>query len=147
MARRPHGCNRLVAPVAVMAAVALASCSARTVTAFRLQHDAEQVQSLAADGALLALGARRGDVTDAFVRVHAAELAAEAEDLRTVLASADPGPARASATAAVVRLSGRVAAQLDALRRRPGDRPLAASVHTTLDGIARTAERIAGRTS
>jgi hypothetical protein len=135
--------SRSVPLLLVLPVLALASCGGGGVTAFRLQHDAEQVQSLAADGALLAQGAQRGRLTDAFVRVHAGELAAEAADLREVLASAEPDPGRARATAAVVRLSGRVASRLDELGRHPGDHAVAGSVHTALDGVARAAERIA----
>jgi hypothetical protein len=146
MSRAPHGW-RLILPLIAAASLAMAGCSAKDVTAFRLQHDAEQVQSLAADGALLAQGVEEGDLTGPFVRVHAGELAAEATRLREVLASAEPGPARADATAAVVRLSGRVATRLDELGRRSGDRAAAAAIRADLEGVARRAERIAGAAS
>ncbi len=96
------------------------------------KKQAEDVHSFAAEGALLAHEAAAGDATVPFTRVHAERLHEEAEK---VVKSAE--------NARVKDLAVRVARELEALERKPGDARRAAAVEKSLRTLARAAEKLA----
>jgi hypothetical protein len=96
------------------------------------QKDVESVQSLAAEGSLLAQQSAHDDVTQVFVRVHGRYLEQEAAKLARSL-TADHRPRAA-------RIAASVARDLHVLRHRPD---AAARLSADLDRLARQAEELA----
>lgn len=108
-----------------------------------LQTQAAAIQSLAAEGALVAGGAAEGRTTDVFVRVHSDDLLKEARKVQTKLASESAGGTLERKRQRAVRLAGRVADGLEQLHRAPGDRALAARLKSLLEHDAENAKRLA----
>jgi hypothetical protein len=131
---------RLVVVVGVV--FALAGCAAGTVSPFRVQKDAESLQSLAAEGALLAGATAAGKSTAAFTDVHASELAQQANDLAAVLASSESPPDLGARSARVVRLASLTAATLEELAKT-SDMRAATVLQRRLGVIADEAGRLA----
>jgi hypothetical protein len=115
--------------LAVAAVVVLAGCGVPQ----ELSKQAEEVHSVAAEGALLAHGASDGSTTEIFTREHAKALR---ELLRPVREAIDDE-----------QLSG-VADDVDhtlgRLEAAPGDQQLAARAERELDDLAGSAEAVAG---
>jgi hypothetical protein len=109
-------------------ALALAGCGGSSSPT----KQAEEIQSLAAEGAILAHEASEGDTTGPFARVHARELAEAAQKA-----------ARRALTPRLRGLATRVADQLERLENDPHDRAGAVSVERGLEDVADAAERLA----
>jgi hypothetical protein len=90
------GVKRLVAVLVLAVSFGLAGCGggSQTLDAEALKKQAEALESLAAEGALLAANVSEGDTTRPFVRVHAEALGKNAE---TVVAELAPGNAQPAA--------------------------------------------------
>lgn len=108
-----------------------------------LQTQAAAIQSLAAEGALVAGGAAEGRTTDVFVRVHTDDLLKEARKAQAELASASAGGTLARKRNRAARLAGRVAEELERLHRAPGDRALAGRLKSLLENAAADAKQLA----
>jgi hypothetical protein len=93
---------------------------------------AEDVHSVAAEGALLAHDAAEGSTTSTFTRVHG-------RALRDLAANVEDAPK----TPAIGRLAGRVASALDELADNPGDQKRAAQLQRQLERAAKTADELA----
>lgn len=115
-----------------------------TLTAESFEKEAESLQSFAAEGALLAADVTRGKSTAPFARVHAGELAAQAEKLGRKLAEAEAAPGVREQVARASRLAERVAAALQQLESEPGDSAGARAVQRELEEAAGAAEQMAG---
>jgi hypothetical protein len=102
------------------------------------------IQSLAAEGALVADGAADGRTTDVFVRVHTGYLDRAAEKVATKLSSAQAEGAVDRDRARAARLATEVADRLAALGDEPGDRAAARRIAARLRLDAALAERLAG---
>jgi hypothetical protein len=113
--------------VAALCVVLSAGCG----TPATVEEQAEQVGSIAAEGALLAHDASEGDTTRTFTRVHARELAKKADELSGSIRRPDLG-----------RLARRVALELRALASAPGHERQAALLEHSLDQAAKRAEAI-----
>jgi Ser/Thr protein kinase RdoA (MazF antagonist) len=113
------------------------------MTPYRLERDAESLQSLAADAQLLAEGAARGHSTDAFTSAHAAEVGAEAGDLASVVRSTTPPPDLRSQTAELARLAARLTLELERFEHQPGQRAVAARLAEEFGAIAKRGEELA----
>jgi hypothetical protein len=100
-----------------------------------VQQEATGLQSLAAEGGLLAGDAARGRSTAAFMRIHAQYLTKAAQSSATTLAVGGPPPARALAA-----LARSVALELDSLSHSGSDH---AEQRRLADVLARAAERAA----
>jgi hypothetical protein len=105
-----------------------------------LQKQFEAIQSLAAEGALVADGAAEGRATDAFVRVHTGYLDEAAQKIATKLSSGANDRDRARAA----RLAEQVAGRLASLSDNPDDRAQARRIASQLRRDAALAERQAG---
>jgi hypothetical protein len=119
-------------PRALSLAVALTLAIAACGSSSSPTKQAEELESVAAEGALLAHDAAEGDTTSPFTTVHAralGELAAKVE--------------RAAATERLERLARTVGSELARLERSPSDRHGAASVEQSLEDAAKAAERLA----
>ena len=130
---------------ALAALVVLAGCGAGgTLDPEALQKEAESVQSLAAEGALLARDVADGKSTVPFTRVHAGELHEQASKLEQTLSEARATPAVEGELAQTVAVIDDVVATLDQLQRAPGDSELARGAQRKLEQAAKKAERLAG---
>jgi hypothetical protein len=96
-----------------------------------LEKQAEEVHSLAAEGALLAHDVSEGDTTQPFTRVHAGELARKADELAPKIRDTE-----------LKRVAESVGSDLGRLSDAPGDREGAAQVERRLDEAARQADEI-----
>jgi hypothetical protein len=109
-----------------------------------IQKQFEAIQSLAAEGALVADGAADGRATDVFVRVHTSYLDEAARKVEAQLSSAHAsGPAERDRVRAA-RLASSVANQLAKLGEDPGDHEAARRIQRRLERDAALAERQAG---
>jgi hypothetical protein len=126
--------SRLAALGVALAVLALAGCGGGgTLSNEELQKQYEAIQSLAAEGALVADGAADDRATETFVSVHSQYLSEAARKVETNLRSANgPPPA--------VRLARQVAEDLDRLHREPDDPALARRLGEQLAGYAADAE-------
>jgi hypothetical protein len=109
-----------------------------------VQKQFEAIQSLAAEGALVADGAADDRTTDVFVRVHTRYLDRAAEKVATKLSSARASGAVDRDRARGARLATEVADRLAALGDQPGDRAAARRIAARLRLDAALAKRLAG---
>jgi hypothetical protein len=125
--------------------LAVAGCGGGgSVSQKDVQKQFEAIQSLAAEGALVADGAADGRTTDVFVRVHTGYLDRAAEKVATNLSSAHASGAVDRDRARAARLATEVADRLAALGDEPGDRAAARRIAARLRLDAALAERLAG---
>jgi hypothetical protein len=107
------------------------------------KKDVESIQSLAAEGALIARQVGHGDATQTFVRVHTTYLQRQASTLERKLSTARVPPALAGRRRRAVRVAAEVDRDLGLLHRHPGDRGLGRRLGTELGRVAKQAERLA----
>ena len=121
--------SRMRLAIAICAACLLAGCG----TPQELSKQAEEVHSVAAEGALLAHGAAEGDTTETFTSEHAKALRKLLRPVRGAIEDE--------------RLTGiadGVDRTLGELEASPGDEALAAGAERKLDELAGSAEELAG---
>ena len=125
---------RLATVGVALVLLALSSCGGGgTLSKEQLQKQYEAIQSLAAEGALVADGAADGRTTETFVSVHSLYLSDAAHNIETDLRSAKgPQPA--------VSLARQVAEDLDRLHEEPDDQELASRLSEQLRASAADAE-------
>ena len=112
------------------------------MTDFRFVKDAESLQSLATEGSMLADGVVDSRTTTAFVITHAQDLAAEAEQLASVVASTDPEPGLGQKTEELTQLANLVASQLQSLADNASDEEAATVVRSSLANAADEAAKL-----
>lgn len=123
---------------------ALAGCGGGPLGPHAFKKDVESIQSLAAEGALVAGQVAHGDATQTFARVHTEYLMKEASALERTLSSARVAPSLVDRRRQAVRVAARLERDLVRLHRHPGDRGLGARLSTELELAAKQAERLAG---
>jgi hypothetical protein len=125
-----------------LAVLALSGCGGGgTLSKEDLQKKFEAIQSLAAEGALVADGAADGRTTETFVSVHAQYLSEAAGQIqKDVSAAGGPSEKRGAE-----RLASLVSQDLDELHREPDDRALAARLRERFELYAAAAEKRARR--
>ncbi len=106
-------------------------CSSRAAAA-PPPKQAEDIGSIASEGALVAHDAAEGSTTDTFTRVHGRAL----RDLAQKVADAPK-------TQQIGRVAAVVASELDNLAAHPGDQGRAQQVEQRLERAARTAGKLA----
>jgi hypothetical protein len=124
-------------------AIALAGCGGGTLGPHAFKKDVEAVQSLAAEGALVARQVAHGDITETFVRVHTTYLERQASTLERKLSSARVQPSLEGKRRRAVRVAALVDRVLGLLHRHPGDRALGERLNTELERAAKQAEELA----
>ena len=124
-------------------ALALAGCGGGTLGPHAFKKDVEGVQSLAAEGALVARQVARGDVTQTFVRVHTTYLQKQASTLERKLSTARVPPSLAGKRRLAVRVAAAVDRDLELLHRHPGDGGIGELLSTELEQAAKQAEELA----
>ena len=96
------------------------------------KKQAEDVSSIAAEGAVLAHEVAEGDTTTPFTKVHSRALAQQLDPLRDAITERR-----------LARIAADVSSLLDTLEGDPGDRVEAARVERALEDDADAASRIA----
>jgi hypothetical protein len=125
---------RLATVGVALAVLALSGCGGGgTLSKEELQKQYEAIQSLAAEGALVADGVADDRTTETFVAVHSQYLSEAARKVETDLRSGN-GPQQA------VSLARRVAEDLDRLHEEPDDPVLARRLSEQLQASAADAE-------
>jgi hypothetical protein len=120
----------------------LSGCKGGNVTGYRLQHDADQVSSIATDAQLTAQATASHQATGAYTHVHAGELGKQAAKLAAVLGSAHPPRRFEQKSRALVAIAHRLSLQLEQLENHPGDRALARELEQAFDTASKQAEKI-----
>jgi hypothetical protein len=134
--------RRTTALAFALAAFLLTGCQGGTMTSYRLQQSAESLQSLAADGELLAHGVADDETTAAFVRVHSSELAIRSRDLAAELESARWLPQTREKTPELIDLARMVAQNLERLHDEASDPTVGADVAKQLGDLGDEAETL-----
>jgi hypothetical protein len=137
---------RAGALLALVASLGLAGCggASQTLDAEALQKQAEAIESLAAEGALVAGDASEVGTTRVFVRVHAEALGKNARTLVAALAPgmAKPAPGLSQKIGRVHALARSLRADLAKLERTPSS-DAAARLRDRLERKAEEAKRLA----
>jgi paraquat-inducible protein B len=120
---------RVVLTLALAAVAATAGCG----VPHELSKQAEQVASVAAEGALLAHDAAEGDTTETFTSEHAAALRQLVEELRPSIEQRE-----------LEQVVEDVSVALEELVETPGDRTRAGMLERKLEGAAAAANELAG---
>jgi hypothetical protein len=139
------GVRRVAAVLALAASLGLTGCGgSQALDAEALQKEAEAIESLAAEGALVAGDVSEGDTTSAFVRVHAEALGKNAQTVVAVLApdQAKPAPGLSQEVGRAHALARSVRADLAQLEDSPSPEA-AASLRDRLERKAEEAKRLA----
>jgi hypothetical protein len=127
-----------------IAVVGTAGCGGGgTLSKKDLKLQAEAVQSLAAEGALVAKGVEQGRTTDTFVRVHTDYMAKAVRKVETELSSKRASGSLDQKREEALKLASLVSLNLDRLHRHPGDKALAAQLSSELEDKADAAEKLA----
>ena len=113
--------------VAVLLVLVVAGCG----SSGSVEKQAEEVGSIAAEGALLAHDASEGGTTGTFTRVHARELAKKADQLAAKIRESE-----------LRRVAQAVGVDLERLADDPGDEQGAARLEQRLDAASKRAEEI-----
>jgi small-conductance mechanosensitive channel len=135
---------RRLAPFAIAVSLA-AGCGGGggTLSHDSLRKEAESIQSVAAEGALLAHDSADGRTTTPFVSVHSEVLAESAGKVAQKLESAAVEPGLEQDRARAERLATRIEEELDQLDEHPDDQAEARRVADELDQAAKAAEELA----
>ena len=128
----------LLIPVVLLAATGCGGGG--SVSQKDIQKQFEAIQSLSAEGALVAAGAADGQTTDVFVRVHTGYLNGAAQKVATTLSSGHASGAVDRDRTEAARLASRVAGELARLSDSPGDRAAARRIEQRLERDAANAE-------
>jgi hypothetical protein len=127
--------------ISVVLLVAAGCGGGGSVSQKDVQKQFEAIQSLAAEGALVADGAADGRTTDVFVRVHTGYLDKAARKVEGQLSSARASGAAERDRVRAARLASSVADELARLGDDPGDRAGARRIEQQLQRDASAAER------
>ena len=101
------------------------------------------MQSLAAEGGLVAQGRADGRATGTFVSVQTEYLAKAAGKIERELGSAHASGGLEQKRKSALRLAGRITDELEQLHRAPDDAKLAARLESELRDEAAAAEKLA----
>jgi hypothetical protein len=113
--------HRIAALLAVLAAASsLAACGRAGENGVR--EGIDELASISAEGALMAGDVARGRSKTTFVRVHGAELSAQAEHEAEKLNDDPLAPGLAKPVHSAIALAADIGAAIDALRVTPQDR-------------------------
>jgi hypothetical protein len=134
-------CPRLAGFGLALACVALLS-GCNELDHEELTRDVGVIQSVAAEGSLLADQVARGRTISSFARVHAGELAGTADQTAEGLSDAEVSASKKAAVTAAIALADDESGALGHIVVSPSDPGTAAGVRSYLRRIARRATRL-----
>jgi hypothetical protein len=132
--------------LAMILVIVGAACSSNgTLDADALSHEAETVQSDAAEGALLAQDALAGRTTRIYVREHALELSEDASKTEATLTAGTTEPALTTQLRQLAELAGQVSDALERLANASEDeeRTLVGELQAAAEASRKIAEGLA----
>jgi hypothetical protein len=127
----------------VLAVLVLAGCGGGTLSKHAFQKDAESLQSLAAEGTLLAAQVAEGEGTHSFTSVHALYLERIASKLAKKLEAAKTDPSLDRKRSAAAALAASLDEKLTRLHESPTDRKLGERLASDFKQEADAAEKLA----
>jgi hypothetical protein len=133
-----------LAPLAIAVFLVIGCGGGGTLSRELLRKEAESIQSVAAEGALLAHDSADGRTTTPFASVHSDVLAESAGKVAQKLESADVEPGLEQERGRAARLARRIEEQLTELHDDPDDRANARRIGDELEQAAKAAEDLAG---
>jgi hypothetical protein len=144
IASEPFTSTRVLLTLALLLAVVVSGCGTSTPPS-ALAKQAAAVQSLAAEGALLAGDAADGRATGVYRREHSSELAAAASKAATALDRAKTTPALEPRLRRLHRIAVRVSAQLKHLEgaSKAGARAVERELQAAADSSEKLGEGLA----
>jgi hypothetical protein len=125
----------------VSAAVSFGGCGQAGESG--IQAGIEQIASISDEGSLLAEGVARTRTKTTFVRVHGAELSAQAEHEAEKLSDAPASPGLKGSIQAAIELAAEISSAIEAVRVSPHDRLRARVSEANLRRWARRAATLA----
>jgi hypothetical protein len=138
----PDEMSRQTAVLVLLAlATSLAGCGRASSNG--VQAGIKQLASISAEGALMAEDLRRGRTKTTFVRVHGAELSAQAEHEAEKLNDDPVAPKLEQPIHAAIELSANISGAIDELRVSPQDRKQARDNERKLRHWAHAARKLA----
>jgi hypothetical protein len=132
-----------LAPLAISLFLAAGCGGGGTLSRASFQKEAESIQSVAANGALLAHDAADGRTTTPFAAIHSDDLAESVAKVSKKLESAEVEPGLEQDRGRAVRLASRIEDELAHLHDDPEDRADARRVADALEELAKAAEELA----
>jgi hypothetical protein len=135
--------HRLVS-LAIAVLLAVGCGGGGTLSRDSLRKEAESIQSVAAEGALLAQDAADGRTTTPFASVHSEVLAKSAGKVARKLESAAVAPGLEQDRVRAARLATRIEEELAKLHDDPDDRANARRIADELEQAAKAAKELAG---
>jgi hypothetical protein len=134
-------CRRTAAPVVICLAIGLTACGRAGNTGVRA--GIEQLASISAEGSLMADDVARERTKTTFVRVHGAELSAQAEHEAEKLNDDPVEPRLKRPIHTAIELSADIGGAIDDLRMSPQDREQAFESERKLRHWAGEARKLA----
>lgn len=134
--------GRLAASL-LLISVALSLVACGRASKVGVRAGIEQLASISAEGALMAEGVTRGRSKTTFVRVHGAELSAQAQHEAEKLNDDPVAPALKGRIGAAIRLASDIGGAIDDLRTSPQDRQQASQDEAKLRHWAQKAAGLA----
>jgi hypothetical protein len=131
-----------LAPLAISILLTTGCGGGGTLSRDSFRKEAESIQSVAAEGALLAHDTADGRTTTPFASVHADDLAESVAKVSEKLQSAEVESELEQDRGRAVRLSSRIEEELTHLHDDPEDRAEARRVADALEEIAKAAEEL-----
>jgi hypothetical protein len=125
---------------ALASVLLLAGCEPLTTN--ELQHEAQSIHSVAAEGALLAQGVAQDRTLSSFVRAHATELVDAADTSARKLHDASVPDSLKRPTARAIGLATRTSSVLGELELSPSNPQEAVRIESRLNRLAGAAKRL-----
>jgi len=133
-----------LAPLAIAVSLAVGCGGGGTLSRDSLRKEAESIQSVASEGALLAHDTADGRTTSPFASVHSDVLAESAGKVAQKLESAAVEPGLEQERGRAARLATRIEEELSKLHDDLDDRASARRIADELEEAAKAAEELAG---
>ncbi|MEA2134794.1 MAG: hypothetical protein QOC68_2703 [Solirubrobacteraceae bacterium] len=135
------------APVVLMlaaSALALSGCRYGQYSDVDLQASVKALQSIAAEGSLMANDAARGRSMTTFMRTHGQDLSDQAEHEAEKMSDAPLAPGIEKRVAKAISLASDIGSSIDDLRVNPRQRKAAVTAAKDLQSYARQVQQLGG---
>jgi hypothetical protein len=135
------------APVVLMLAattLALSGCRYGQYSDIDLQASVKALQSIAAEGSLMANDAARGRSMTTFMRTHGQDLSDQAEHEAEKMSDAPLAPGIEKRVAKAISLASDIGSSIDDLRVNPRQRKAAVTAAKDLQSYARQVQQLGG---